>query len=159
MRMFMLAVLATVVVAPVCSMAQVQYTPPPAFGPVPHSDPAGAFYQGFKQGQDIGRSLAPLLQKRQPPRQAPPRRPRASAPPARQPKGPPLDYHAAVSAQGFRAYLNRLLDAKSQTEVVVLIVERQQFLGFTDAALRQGMNELRFIQHLVQLTKEAKEKR
>lgn len=68
MRMFMLAILATVVVAPVCSVAQVQYTPPPAFGPVPQYNPADTIFRSFKQGQDIGRSLAPLLQKR-PPRQ------------------------------------------------------------------------------------------
>lgn len=105
MRMFMLAVLVAAVVLPVRSTAQVQYTPPPALGPVPQSDPAGAFYQGFKQGQDIGRSLAPLINKRPVPRQAPPqtRRPGTAIPPVvRQPEGPPLNYEAAASAQGFK---------------------------------------------------------
>ena len=154
MRMFMLAVLMAAVFVPVCSMAQVPYTPAPTpiVVPPPNYNIGDTIYRNFKQGQEIGRSLAPLFQKPQP--QPPPESRPTALSSSRQPEEPVLDYMELTCGQGFLEYLKSFLKVKSKEDVRFLVTKRQRFLGFTDAALKRGRDELRLILLLTQTTKD-----
>lgn len=141
MRMFMLAVLVAAILVPVGSGAQ--------------SSPADSFYRGFKQGEDIGRSLAPLLRKRPapPPRQPPPQPPPRvlTSPVERQPKEVPLNFAEALDNPGFEEYVRKLMkvstqDAEGLQETLLLMAERREF--FIRRAEAQWDNETRVIRHM-----------